>query len=756
MNFLRRLTGKAQAKATVVATAALATAALILAPSALATTPIVVPAGGDFEQVPLAYSTQATCGLLCKIAVSRQAEGTNHYLHTEYETLLGLIGTDSGAATIASPQFTWTKSTPSAVTFAIERRSSLTDLIGLNSGVSFAVGLVDDSASTTTVLLNEELSSTQATFAPLSVSVPAADISDGHTYHLVITEGFHSLLGAVGAGSVDIDNSELAITPSSTAPSIGTTSLGAPGEHSVTASATIDPHGEQTTYGLQYGTSVAYGSETGLGTIPEGAEGFQQVTSSLSGLLPNTTYHARFVVKDAGGTTFGPDMAFTTAASSPPSIGTPSVGAITETGAIVDATVDPGQNATGVLVEYGPTIGYGQTTATQNLVAGSGAASVQIPIFGLSANTSYHARVVATNADGSVHSSDFSFSTSAGGAQTSPVIGATSATAITERAAMLQTTANPHGEAATYDVEYGLSNAYSSATATQAIAPGTVGAQPLSVALAGLAPATTYHARVTVSSSAGTSHGLDVVFTTSSLSIPSVSAASVGSIGESSATVSTTVEPGQSATSVAVDYGPTTAYGQLTSSQNVTGGAGATVVHVPLTGLTANTIYHARVTVTNADGSNESQDLTFITSSGGTGGAGSNEAASIESTSVAGLGEHVATIDAVIDAHGQEAIYEVQYGTSATYGSVSGTRLIPLGTSGGSSVSIPLSGLQSRTAYHARIRVLSSAGTSTGGDVAFTTNAPGGSSNLGTEITGSGPGSGAGRQPGRACPGRGP
>ncbi|HXP29063.1 MAG TPA: hypothetical protein VN804_04855, partial [Solirubrobacteraceae bacterium] len=172
MNFLRRLTGKAQAKATVVATAALATAALILAPSALATTPIVVPAGGDFEQVPLAYSTQATCGLLCKIAVSRQAEGTNHYLHTEYETLLGLIGTDSGAATIASPQFTWTKSTPSAVTFAIERRSSLTDLIGLNSGVSFAVGLVDDSASTTTVLLNEELSSTQATFAPLSVSVP--------------------------------------------------------------------------------------------------------------------------------------------------------------------------------------------------------------------------------------------------------------------------------------------------------------------------------------------------------------------------------------------------------------------------------------------------------------------------------------------------------------------------------------------------------------------------------------------------------
>jgi 5-hydroxyisourate hydrolase-like protein (transthyretin family) len=744
MNLLRRLTGKAHVKATVTTTAALATAALILAPAAPATTPVLVPAGGDFEQTPLVYSTQASCGLLCRIATSRQAEGANHYLHTEYETLLGLIGTDAGTATISSPQFTWTKSTPSAVTFAIERRSALNDLLGINSGVTFTTALVDDTASTTTTILSEELATSQPAFAPVSVTVPAADVADGHTYHLVITESFHSLLGAVGAGSVDIDNAALAITPSATAPSIGTTSLGAPGEHSVTGTATIDPHGEQTTYGLQYGTSITYGSESALGTIPEGAEGFQQVTSSLGGLLPNTSYHARFVVKDAAGTAFGPDMTFTTAASSPPSLGGASVGAITETGAIVDATVDPGQNATGVLVEYGPTTGYGQTTATQNLAAGSGATSVQIPIAGLSASTTYHARVVATNADGSVHTSDLSFSTTAGGGSTAPAIGATSATAIAERTATLQTTANPHGEAATYDVEYGLNAGYGSTTSTQTIASGTSGAQPLSVALAGLTPGTTYHARVTVSSTAGVSHGLDVVFTTAALSPPSVSAASVGSIGESAATVDTTVNPGQNETSVAVEYGPTTGYGQTTTSQNVPGGSGATAVHVPLSALSANTTYHARVTVTNADGSSESQDLTFMTTSGGTGGAGNNEAASIESTSVAGLGEHVATIDAVINPHGQEAAYEVQYGTSTGYGSVSVSRPIPLGTSGGSPVSIPLSGLQAGTSYHARFRVLSSAGTSTGADVAFTTSGPSGTANPGTEGSGSGSGSGPG------------
>lgn len=743
MHPLRRFTVNAHAKAILTTTVALATAALTFAPSALATTPVVVPAGGDFEQTPLVYSTQATCGLLCHIAISRAAEGSNHYLHTEYESLLGVIGTDAGTATITSPQFSWTKSTPSAVTFAIERRSSLGGLVGIDSGAAFTVALVDDTAAVTRNVISEELTTSQPSFTPLSVSVPAADIADGHTYHLAITESFRSLLGALGAGSVDIDNAALAITPSTTAPSIGSTSLGTPGEHSVSATATVDPHGEATTYGLQYGTTVGYGSETTLGSIAEGEEGFQQVGSSLSGLLPNTTYHARFVVKDAGGSTFGPDMVFTTAATSPPSLGSASVGAITEAGAIVDGTVDPGQNATSVLVEYGPTTSYGQTTSTQSIPAGNGSTSVQLPIGGLSPSTTYHARVVATNADGSVHGMDLSFATSASGSTTAPVIGPTSTSALAERSATLQTTADPHGEAATYDVEYGLSNTYGSTTTTQPIAAGSSGAQSLSIPVSGLAPATTYHARVTVSTTAGTSHGLDVVFTTSALSPPTVSAASVGSISESGATVDTTVNPGQNATSVAVEYGPTTSYGQTSAAQNVVAGAGATAVHVPLAGLVANTIYHARVTVTNADGSNESQDLTFTTSSGGTGGAGNSEAASVTSTSVDGLGEHVATVHAVIEPHGEEASYEVQYGPSTAYGAVSAAQIIALGTSGGSPVSVALSGLQAGTAYHARVRVVSSAGAATGSDVAFTTTGSSSSTGNGTADAASGSGSGA-------------
>ncbi|HUA74919.1 MAG TPA: fibronectin type III domain-containing protein [Solirubrobacteraceae bacterium] len=694
--------------------------------TASAVTPVIVPAGGDFEATPLSYSTRTTCGLLCTLTVSRQQEGANHYLHSEYESLLGLLGTNTGTATITSPQFTWTKATPNAVTFAFERRDSLGESLGLNSGVEFTATLVDDSAATSTAILTEALAP-EAAFTAHSVPVPAADIADGHTYHLVVTETFHTLLGLATVATVDLDNVGLAITPAATAPSIGSTSLGTPGERSVTGTATIDPHGEETTYAIQYGTTASYGSETTVQTIPAGQEGLQQVTSALSGLTPGTNYHARFVVKSAGGTTFGNDMTFATAPPSQPTVGTATVGSITSTGAIVSDTVDPGQNATSVVVEYGPTTSYGQTTSAVNLPAGGGSTSVQIPLSGLTASTTYHVRVVATNADGTQPSADVSFTTGSGGGGTgAPTIGATNVTTLGERLATLSTGADPHGEAATYEVEYGLSTAYGATTAAQPIASGSSGAQPLSVQVNGLAPSTTYHARYVVSSGGGTSHGLDVTFTTAAPQAPQVGGASVGSITAGSATVKASVDPGQNVTSVEVEYGPTTAYGHTTAVQGIGAGGGATPLQFPLAGLAANTTYHARVLATSADGTTESQDLTFMTSSGGNEGEkGGGTGPDVTGSSADGLTEHGAVLHATINPHGQETGYEVQYGTSTGYGSATTVKLLGAGTSGGTAVAIPLLGLQAGTNYHARFRAVSSAGTAEGGDVAFTTRAAG-------------------------------
>jgi CSLREA domain-containing protein len=64
---------------------------------------------------------------------------------------------------------------------------------------------------------------------------------------------------------------------------------------------------------FQYGTSTAYGRQTGEQTIEATAAG-APYSAVLSGLAAHTTYHFRAVVTNATGVSFGADQTFTTAA----------------------------------------------------------------------------------------------------------------------------------------------------------------------------------------------------------------------------------------------------------------------------------------------------------------------------------------------------------------------------------------------------------------------------------------------------------
>ena len=74
-------------------------------------------------------------------------------------------------------------------------------------------------------------------------------------------------------------------------------------------------------------------------------------------------------------------------------------------------------------------------------------------------------------------------------------------------------TVNPNGLQASYWFEYGPTTAYGSETDAQPVGPG-MSDEAVSRTLSGLAPATTYHYRLVASSSAGTTHGADRIFTT--------------------------------------------------------------------------------------------------------------------------------------------------------------------------------------------------------------------------------------------------
>jgi phosphodiesterase/alkaline phosphatase D-like protein len=77
---------------------------------------------------------------------------------------------------------------------------------------------------------------------------------------------------------------------------------------------TVTPHGSATTYRVEYGTTVFYGSESAPGDAGSGS-GQQAVAQVLSGLQSSTLYHWRLVASNQAGTSYGEDATFATQAA---------------------------------------------------------------------------------------------------------------------------------------------------------------------------------------------------------------------------------------------------------------------------------------------------------------------------------------------------------------------------------------------------------------------------------------------------------
>ena len=98
-------------------------------------------------------------------------------------------------------------------------------------------------------------------------------------------------------------------------------------------SALVNPNGQATTAYFQYGLDLKYSKLGGSGPdytnstpVQSFAGNFTDdfVNASVSGLVPNALYHVRLVATNAAGTTFGPDMTFTTTHGGTP--GSPTLG----------------------------------------------------------------------------------------------------------------------------------------------------------------------------------------------------------------------------------------------------------------------------------------------------------------------------------------------------------------------------------------------------------------------------------------------
>jgi hypothetical protein len=259
---------------------------------------------------------------------------------------------------------------------------------------------------------------------------------------------------------------------------------------SATLTGYLDPHGLTTTVSFQYGTTTAYGSTTPMQT--QTGSTYRNITANIGGLSANTLYHFRIMATNSAGTRFGADRTFTTlSVTGPPIATTNPATSIASFSATLNALLNPHGLPTSFHFQYGTTPSYGLTTAPQNRT-GNTFQSVGSNITGLTANTLYHFRVVASNGSGTTMGSDRTFTTLT--ATGPPVVITNAATNVTTSSGTLNGALDPHGLTTAVFFQYGTTTSYGSTTPSQSQTGNTY--RNITANISGLTLHRTYHFRM--------------------------------------------------------------------------------------------------------------------------------------------------------------------------------------------------------------------------------------------------------------------
>lgn len=550
-------------------------------------------------------------------------------------------------------------------------------------------------------------------------------LTPGTTYHVrcVVTNGEGS--------AATPDFTFTTATPST----VITRSASSVGDLSAVFNGFADPNGSNVTgeTAFEYGTTTAYG--TLVDVRPYFSSEATEFSANVTGLLPATTYHYRAKVRYNADLYYGQDMTFTTAAArTPPSVSITSITPNITTAKVNCAAFAGSSEAASFFCEYQAPGGPLQTTTFSNTLALGTSVPVSILLTQLQPSTTYTCRCGVTNAQGTSYTDYATFTTLAGA-----ILTTTAATSVADLSVVLNGSANPNSSYRYgIDFELGTTTQYDKVftPASGNIATGTT-ATAFTAMATRLLPNTTYHYRLRAAQYEGSGYnttflgyqyGADQTFTTGAPATPpSVLTQSAHASAPTAGGLFVGFETGSSPATVVAEYGTTTAYGSQDTSPITFDASIGTNMTCVLSGLTPNTTYHCRVTVTNGEGSSTGQDVTFTTLSPPT--VITNVAGSVSATSAYLSGTY----------HMQNGNYSVsiEYGQTTAYGQTATPGQLYLGglpvivvvgppvTNATQYYSVNQFSLLPQTTYHYRLKLTDYYGTSYyGDDVTFTTVSP--------------------------------
>ena len=304
------------------------------------------------------------------------------------------------------------------------------------------------------------------------------------------------------------------------------------GQTSAELDAGINPLGNDTTCQVQIVDDTTFQATGYTGVTPHDCtpadlgSGNDEVSVSFqaSGLTLNTTYHFRFLATNSSGTATADDTTFTTLGAA--SIDFESPSNVGQTSAELDAGINPLGNDTTCQVQIVDDTTFQATGYTgvtphdctpADLGAGNSDVNASFQASGLTLNTTYHFRFLATNSLGTVMGGDTAFTT-----LDAVTVDSESTANVTQTTAELDAGINPLGTETTCDFQYVDDAAFQATGYTSATTipcnPSDLGAGtddvPTNAQISGLTPATTYHFHVVASNTLGTVTGPDSTFQT--------------------------------------------------------------------------------------------------------------------------------------------------------------------------------------------------------------------------------------------------
>lgn len=228
---------------------------------------------------------------------------------------------------------------------------------------------------------------------------------------------YHSAAGDLYASENTHDRIALLSLPAP-GPLVEAQSATEVGPTSATLNASLNPEGKPTTFHFEYSTTeFANCGEPANPNCHKTSESSSigedfathQASDKVEGLQAETTYHYRVVAHNPAGTVHGPDMTLTT---QPPVFIDAAYTANLAQGSVdLNAEINPNGLDTHYRFEWGETEAYGHSVPVPDEDVGSETSDVLVTqhLEGLSANTTYHWRMVAYNSAGTVVGEDHAF-----------------------------------------------------------------------------------------------------------------------------------------------------------------------------------------------------------------------------------------------------------------------------------------------------------------------------------------------------------